>query len=77
MYFGSCDDTTSKLYIFVGLMQKETVRSSKLRILQPFEVQVKKFKPIVKIKFLIPDPYKFYAFLNHELYYFINYPFEL
>ena len=30
------DDTASKLYIIVGLMPKETVRSSKLRILPPF-----------------------------------------
>ena len=44
MSFGSSDDTTSKLNIGVGLMQKETVSSSKLRILRLFEVRVKKFR---------------------------------
>ena len=36
--FGGFDETTFKQYITVGSMQKETVISSKLRTLSPFEI---------------------------------------
>ena len=39
MVFWGFDETTFKQYIIVGNMQKETVRSSKLRILTPFGIR--------------------------------------
>ena len=38
MFFWGVDETTFNQYMIVGPMQKEAVRSSKLMILFPFEI---------------------------------------
>ena len=42
-FFGGFDETTFEQYMIVGPMQKETIRTSKLRILSLFDKKILNF----------------------------------